>query len=419
MHNHKSYSPYRIVSRLIEQSTWGGRFILEHKQLDNIDSLADKKVGQSYELFGRSRLVPIAQQSTENLYELGSAEGNRIAETNVSHAYALSQLIESDAAGVLGKVVLERYGSQMPLLLKLNQALGNSFQLHIKLTQEIPDVVARAKQNPYAQPQQIGGWLAKPESWYYLRPGLATLGLKSDANLKEYEAACQSIDARMHALSVEIKRKKLSREEAQTIASDFIQEIDPWQFVNRVAIRTGQVVDLSRGGIHHSWEEDLKHFPDGNIVYEIQLDRMDTLATIRAFDQGKIKPDGSVRALAIEEYFRYLDADPVRNDPAKLVYDPLPAAAGEVGQSLVANPHYSLREIFLSGNNKSFTEDTQRLSFHHLFCEKGAVVLITGQGRYQVAQGASIFLPAGVGRYTIENTDEESRILSAHVSEEG
>lgn len=417
MRDHNMLTPYRVVSRLIEQATWGGRFILEHKQLDKTEALAGKKIGQSYELFSRSRLVPIAEELTENPYELGSAEGNRIVESNVSHAYSLSQLLESDAAAMLGTVVLERFGAEMPLLLKLNQALGNSFQLHIKLTQEIPDVVAKARQNPYARPHQIGGWLAKPETWYYLKPGLATLGLKPGANLKAYEAACQAIDAKMHALSVEIKRKKISREDALQSAIVFIQEVDPWQYVNQVEIKAGQVVDLSEGGIHHSWEEDLKRFPDGNIVYEIQLDRMDTLATIRAFDQGKIKPDGSVRALAIEEYFRYLDADPVRNDPASLVRDPSPAESGEGERSLVANQHYALQEILLDRSHKSLADDTLGLSFHHLFCEKGAVALITEQGRYPLVQGASIFLPAQLGSYTVENTAQESRLLCARVPE--
>ena len=62
----------------------------------------------------------------------------------------------------------------------------------------------------------------------------------------------------------------------------FIAKIDPWQFVQTKYAEAGEVFDMSAGGLHHSWEEDLE-LPAGNILYEVQEDRMDPISTVRAF----------------------------------------------------------------------------------------------------------------------------------------
>ena len=117
--------PYLIIPRLIEQPTWGGTYIAELKNWSDLPQLRDKKIGQSYELTGDSTLATDITDSTHRdfrpEFEHPSILGGTIS---------LTQFIESDPSHILGEKVHQQIG-QMPLLIKLNQAAGNSFQLHV------------------------------------------------------------------------------------------------------------------------------------------------------------------------------------------------------------------------------------------------------------------------------------------------
>ena len=49
--------PYLCVPQLIEQSTWGGGYILEQKGWGKDTRFTGKKFGQSYELSGKTKLL--------------------------------------------------------------------------------------------------------------------------------------------------------------------------------------------------------------------------------------------------------------------------------------------------------------------------------------------------------------------------
>ncbi len=44
--------PYLILSKLVEQQTWGGSYIAQFKNIED-GELKAKKIGQSYELYGK------------------------------------------------------------------------------------------------------------------------------------------------------------------------------------------------------------------------------------------------------------------------------------------------------------------------------------------------------------------------------
>ena len=114
-----------------------------------------KKIGQSYELYGKSKLaVNITDSSDKKFTPEFSFLQIRDAEF-----ITLSDLVKENPADMLGEKVYTQFG-EMPLLIKFTQALGNSFQLHIK-----PD-------------QQSEKWQPKAESWYYFEKGLLTFGIK-------------------------------------------------------------------------------------------------------------------------------------------------------------------------------------------------------------------------------------------------
>lgn len=367
--------PYLIIPKLIEQPTWGGDYILNLKKWNELPALKGKKIGQSYELFGRSKLLLDIMDTDYNRFlpEFGSADG--LGDSSDFH------LVEGKDYITLSHLV-----KNMPLLIKINQAFGNSFQLHIK-----PGTAH-------------SHWKAKPESWYYFEPGYVTFGIKKGIDIEEYKRVCHEIDSKMSQLSNQIRASEITMDEAKKISQEFIAARDPHQYVNLHETQKDSIVDLSSGAIHHSWEEDRARCPQGNIVYEVQQDVMDPLCTIRSFDQGKFKSDGGIRKIHIDDYFEFIDTDPEHNDVAT-------ATRVRQGNSILKTPYYSM-DIIETDNQASGTTGQ---SFVHLFVREGAVDVTTDGGSVHVGTGHSCFLPQEVGFYKIKSTTPKTVVLKTFI----
>lgn len=337
--------PYIIVPHLIEQPTWGGSYICKKKGWLEKPETKGKKIGQSYELYSETKLALNLKTTDDSSFGPGY--------TNTLDINAFKEM------------------RPFPLI-KFTQAKGNSFQLHIRPTQTDPH------------------WKPKAESWYYFENGKITFGIKKGTNIEEYKKTCHAINEKMKELSRDVVEKKKSKEEAVQMAQDFIKQLNPWQYVNVHNTKAGDVVDLSGGGLHHSWEEDEVACPLGNIVYEVQQDVMDPYCTIRSFDQGKLKEDGTIRTIQIDDYFKYLDLDEKRNT--------LSIDKNENGV-LFDTPLYSLSSLLIEGNKKM--EGTT--SFHHLFVKEGKITVADTEGNeITVGRGHSAFVPNGVS-YEIQS----------------
>lgn len=345
--------PYLIIPLLIEQPTWGGAYISEKKGWNNKPELAGKKFGQSYELYGKSMLAA----------EITSTEDDRFT----------PQLTNT--------IPVSEFQENRPLpLIKFTQAKGNSFQLHIK-----PET-----KEPYWQP--------KAESWYFLENGKITFGVKKGADIQKYKQTCYAIEIYMRELSKKLMHKEITREQAEQLAQQFITAKNPWQFVNVHTAQKGDVVDLSGGGLHHSWEDDPSH-PLGNIVYEVQQDVMDSVSTLRSFDQGKFMSNGSIREIQIEKYFEFLDTDEKRNTLVTKKH---------TDQILFDTPHYSFTSLSLI--TKKDRESTT--SFHHLFVQEGKISIVDAHANVvTVGRGHSCFIPQGV-EYTMKPLVKSELLLT-------
>ena len=386
-----SKKPYLVIPKLIEQSTWGGTYISELKSWSEKPFLKDKKIGQSYELYGKSKLAISITDSRDERFtgEFGFADKpdtitDHFQLTENVDYISLDTLVENKKEAIVGADVYSKYKS-MPLLNKINQAAGNSFQVHIKPSQSHPR------------------WKAKPESWYYFEDGYLTCGVKKDVDLQAYKNVCNSINEKMKELSNEIQIGKRTLEDAKAIAMTFIKELNPWQFVNSHEVNKYDIIDVSAGGIHHSWEENREKFPLGNVLYEVQLDVMDPFCTIRAFDQGKIKDDGTVRELHIDDYFAFLDANPDLNDINFLKKE-------RNGNNLIKTPFYSLDIIDVS----SSTVESTANSFVHLYVRDGEVDIEASEGKVHLGKGHSCFIPAEVGEYSI-TASSPSTLLKTYI----
>ncbi|QQS44493.1 hypothetical protein IPM65_02755 [Candidatus Roizmanbacteria bacterium] len=351
--------PYLIIPDLIEQPTWGGHYILELKNWQNRPEFQNIKIGQSHELWGKSYLAVDIFDSSDPQFGPNTYNINKIP---------------------IQEVLAD--GETMPLLIKLNQALGNSFQLHIR-----PE-------------EKSDRWLPKPESWYFLENGFISLGIKNDISVDEYRKTCIDIYRYMQDLSGKILSQEITLDEARKQANEYIKEKNPWQFVNLYPTRKNDLIDLSMGAIHHSWEENREKAPLGNIVFEVQLDASDDAATIRSFDQGKIKDDGTIRTLNIEDYFEHLDRDPGHN---KLEY--LKRTAD--GEKLLKTRFYSVNLLEISEKRQQSTDGR----FHHLYVRDGDIHVSAGGTTIRITRGHSCFIPSTCEKYDIETNTEKSVVI--------
>ncbi len=388
--------PYLVVPKLIKQPTWGGNYIVEMKQWADRDELGSTKIGQSYELFSGSNLSML--DSSENPAFCGELKNNIDVETptRLPDTVALADLVAESPVSVLGEAVVRERGEKLELLIKFTQALGNSYQTHIKTGLQHPK------------------WKPKPESWYYFEPGLITLGIKSTADWAAYEGAVRGLEHEMQQLANLVANGEMTYENVQLSVRDVLTRYDPRQYVNLVPVARDELVDLSAGGIHHSWEEDAATAPLGNILLELQGEAMDAVSTFRSFDKGKLGRDGTLRPLHIDDYFDAIDRSPEANDPAKHLRKPrLGHQTGDYGyEHLLESLYYNLDKLSFTQAGASYEEKLAR--YKHLFVKTGRVSVEANGYQVLVSAGHSCFLPANVGTACIRALTDDDEVLISY-----
>ncbi len=388
--------PYLVIPKLIEQPTWGGTYIMEAKHWEEKPELIGKKIGQSYELYAKSNLS-LAGSSLDPSFAGELADPKLVGtQTEVLNSVKLADLIAEDPKGVLGADIADRYENAMPLLLKFTQALGNSFQLHIK------DGLTDAR------------WKPKPESWYYFEPGVITLGVKPETDWKVYQDEITTLHAQITAIAQSVQEQKKSFEIAKKEIDILVKATDPWKYVNVLPVHGETLIDLSPCGIHHSWEEDLEKAPLGNIVYEIQLDVMDDVSTIRNFDKGKMDPTGKIRPLQIEDYYKFIDRTPEANNPETHMRKAMMMEENEsmTHERLLESKYYSMDKVKFKKIGAQFSKSID--AFQHVFVKTGSVVLFAASISLTITAGHAAFIPAGVKEYMLTSQEENTQILLSY-----
>lgn len=379
--------PYLIVPRLIPQPTWGGTYIVDYKELPQ-ESVKNLSIGQSYELVSDSSLS-IATRSMALPVEIANASDGMVQEMlgDKDGIFSLRALIDENPTLVLGKRVISKYKNQMQVLIKFTQAKGNSFQVHVR-----PGT-------------QLGNWKPKPESWYFFEKGKVTLGLKQPIRIAEYKGVCSSIATKATEVTSKINTSSFTVDTARGELKNFIVAHSPYIFVNELTVDAHTVVDLSNGGIHHSWEEG-EEIPNGNIVYEVQLNVMDKDCTMRSFDKGKISDDGSVRPVHLDDYFQALDIDEANNNPSVYMRKPMFHSDGGLDAAPLFNSfHYKSTLLSFSHEYRGIhTKTFEEESFVHLFIKEGNVELQAKQYLINANKGSSVFIPASTGEYALRSS---------------
>ena len=363
--------PWQVQDALIEQPSWGGRYIVDLKGLSEDPQWKDKKVGQSYEMARAAKLI----------------------DPDSGAVRPLAELIAADPAGFLGQRVVDKFGPDLSLLIKLTQAKGNSFQVHLP------------------EGKTLGHWVPKPEAWFYLAPGLYTFGLKPGTDFEAYSRVLHTLDDDMGRLSREVEAGRFGVDEARAQAQQRIHALDPFAYINLVEAQTDDVIDLTAGGIHHSWEQDDARFPDGNLVYEVQMDVPDDQCSMRGFDKGKFLDDGGVRPTHVADYLATINPDPDHNTLSRHLRKPqvIADASGGKTESLFRTAHFNTDRLTVSAS-ASLPQSLED-GFHHLFVHAGEAAV----GGRTLAQGRSYVLPAALGAYTIEAGPKDVVLLKTYL----
>ncbi len=388
-----SFRPYLVIPKLIEQPTWGGEYITNLKLWQKNPLLKNKKIGQSYEIFAGSNLSLLTDSQDPNFTPELTDPKQAYTQTPSANSMPLSALIAENPMNILGTNYVKTWGPQILLLIKFTQALGNSFQLHVR------------------DGTTTGKWKPKPESWYFFEPGIITLGIKKDTDWRKYEQVVCEIERQITAIGEEVNTGSLSYQQAKQQIQELLTQYNPWQFVNVLKTSRNQLIDLSACGIHHSWEED-PDLPLGNIVYELQVNIPDSECTIRNFDKGKIGADGNTRPLHIDDYFTYIDRSSEANDPQTHMIRAKILEKTEIctKEKLMESKYYQLDKIIFT---KSGTVSEKISSFRHLFVKQGAIKVGTNGAEVSVSQGHSCFIPAACSKYEAK-AEEKTEVLISY-----
>ncbi|WP_312692167.1 type I phosphomannose isomerase catalytic subunit [Caproiciproducens sp.] len=177
-------------------------------------------------------------------------------------------------------------------------------------------------------------------------------------------------------------QKKISKEEfAERIRNQTLTDV-----LNKVEVHPGDVFFIDAGTLHA--------IGAGIVLAEIQ---QNSNTTYRVYDYGRVGADGKPRALHVDKALDVTELKrPVRS--AKPQGDPV--RDGDCVRTLLAScSYFTVNRMELSGKIKMTTDSS---SFHSILCVSGRGELCHGgKAPVSVQKGDSIFVPAGMGDYTV------------------
>lgn len=252
----------------------------------------------------------------------------------------LPQYIEKAGKAVLG-TDCEKF-EYFPILIKLIDAKQNlSVQVH-------PD-------NDYAM--RVEGEYGKTEMWYVVdcEPGAGLLyGFKHEISKEEFR---------------------------RRIEDNTLLEV-----TNRVEVHPGDVFFIEAGTLHAIGE--------GILIAEIQ---QNSNTTYRVYDYGRVGADGKPRQLHIEKAIDVTRLAPATRPCGRPQAKPEAFDGGSV-LPLASCDYFTVKEMEVTSHAALMADEK---SFHSLLLLDGSLTLSMGGEKLEMEKGASVFVPAGSGDYTL------------------
>ncbi|HMB64508.1 MAG TPA: type I phosphomannose isomerase catalytic subunit [Eudoraea sp.] len=244
---------------------------------------------------------------------------------------SLTKLIAGDAEGFLGKSVVQRFGTEFPILIKFIDAKHDlSVQVHPD------DTLARARHNSFG----------KTEMWYIMDavPGAHIIvGFKHDVSMQEY-TECLKNGSLPHILHNE-------------------------------DVARGDAFFINAGRIHA--------IGAGVLLAEIQ---QTSDITYRVFDFNRRDKDGKLRELHTELALEAIDYE--RKEDFRVPYPKVPNTAN----TMVECPYFTTK--FLNLSNEYRADHSQRDSFTIYMCTDGEASIENEDGIASIKKGETVMIPA-------------------------
>lgn len=277
-------------------------------------------------------------------------DGQSVIANGAYKGKTLNAFIEENGKAVLGK---NSEGFEyFPILIKLIDAKDNlSVQVH--------------PNNDYAL--KVEGEYGKTEMWYIVdcEPGAKLLyGFEKEISKDEF---------------------------AQRIENNTLLEV-----TKAVEVKKGDVFFIEAGTLHA--------IGSGILICEIQ---QNSNTTYRIYDYGRVGNDGKPRQLHVEKAKDVTKLAPATRD-WKPMGEPV-KKEGAVDTLLATCEYFTVHEVKLDGVMKENADDS---SFICYTCLDGSAVIKTADDEVAVKKGESVFIPAGMGAYTVSGKAEliDSRV---------
>ncbi|MCL2405160.1 MAG: class I mannose-6-phosphate isomerase [Defluviitaleaceae bacterium] len=327
-------------------------------------------------LWGGNRLNAIYNRNsphnnTGESWDISCRPGEMgVIENGLAAGQTLAEYIAADKTGTLGTRLVSL--DSFPLLVKLIDA-NDYLSVQVHPGDDLDEV---ALHSATSTSQWQASDTGKSEMWYILTPptdGHLIMGLKP-------------------GITPAILRTAI---ESGTVES----------CLHRLPVAAGDIVNIPAGLIHA--------LTPGVMVAEVQ---QNSDITYRIYDYNRVGIDGKPRELHIEESLAVADFE---NKIPKTTIPGLVIKKGDCTFTYaIANKHFAIIKYNL---HSSFTETSDPAAFSIFTCVEGEVTITphampgVAAAAVQLATGRSVFIPAGLGSYTIHPKGEHATILKSYV----
>ena len=158
------------------------------------------------------------------------------------------------------------------------------------------------------------------------------------------------------------------------------------EVTNRVEVHPGDVFFIEAGTLHAIGE--------GILIAEIQ---QNSNTTYRVYDYGRVGADGKPRQLHIEKAIDVTRLAPATRPCGRPQAKPEAFDGGSV-LPLASCDYFTVKEMEVTSHAALMADEK---SFHSLLLLDGSLTLSMGGEKLEMKKGASVFVPAGSGDYTL------------------
>lgn len=293
---------------------------------------------------------PLESNITGESWELSGVKGDiSVVSNGELSGTSLQQLIDSRAEELLGKSVVERFGSDFPILIKFIDAKQDlSIQLHPN------DKLAKERHNSFG----------KTEMWY-------VMDADDDANL-----------------IVGFNRDVSKDEYAESLKKDTLLDL-----LNYEKVGKGDTFFINTGKVHA--------IGAGVLLAEIQ---QTSDVTYRIFDFNRRDKNGNLRELHTEQALDAIDYK-LKND-FKVDY----SSDVNTVNAMVDCPYFKTDHLHLTEN---WNQDlTARDSFTILMCVDGSTEIANEYGTVHIKKGETVLIPAIAKSLSITTDNAEFLVVT-------